>query len=311
MKKRVNCIVLCLLLLVPLFLNSCGSSDSQVGTAPINDFEEIKRSFWVAREKHGDIQHYKMCTFTDTVVLVFDFSRGADKNWTDIFTEMLANVPPDEILPLSAFDLTYLFYVHYDTIEDMQRDTYVIAVDTAEGKIVVGDNELVFNYYNNDTLKCNEDTYYRHSTLDMDTAFNAAKNSVEATKREKFFAKYKGALTNRQVQYDPVNSLGKSFVISGKAILDDYYNYEYATLNSKYFCIEIEPTGGGYTNRWRVYADREEFRLLFERLQCYYPEGGAALTLEGGATLTLVCKAQFSNASQHRMATLVDYYFIG
>lgn len=76
------------------------------------------------------------------------------------------------------------------------------------------------------------------------------------------------ALKARDVQYDMTNNLDKEFVISGLAELDDYYNYGFdRRIESKYFCVNVTPTGGSYSDRWYLYFHRESFKELFNELK--------------------------------------------
>jgi len=70
-------------------------------------------------------------------------------------------------------------------------------------------------------------------------------------------------LDNYDVQYNMANNLDNSFVLVGYAELDDYYNYGFRNLESKYFCLEITPIDGGYSNCWNIYVHRKEGETLY------------------------------------------------
>lgn len=73
-------------------------------------------------------------------------------------------------------------------------------------------------------------------------------------------------LDNFDVQYDMANNLDKLFTISGVAELSDYYNWGFdKSLESSYFCLQVIPDGGGYTNRWYLYCSRESFNGVIEK----------------------------------------------
>lgn len=102
--------------------------------------------------------------------------------------------------------------------------------------------------------------------------------------------------SSREVQYDKYKYLGRPFVISGTAAIDDYFNYDYRGLEAVYFCICIQPTGGSYSDCWYVYADRLQFKELFDSL------------LEGNKKVDLVAEMYYADTGSNNMATLRDYY---
>lgn len=110
-----------------------------------------------------------------------------------------------------------------------------------------------------------------------------------------FNKKYSNLPNAREVQYDKLSYIGKSFLVSGYAELDDYYNYGYDNLESVYFCINIRPTSGSYSDEWYIYADRNEFAELYETL------------LNGPKNVNLVAEIWFWPTGSNNMAALVDY----
>lgn len=74
-------------------------------------------------------------------------------------------------------------------------------------------------------------------------------------------------LTGKDVQYDMANNLDEKFVIDGRAELNDYYNYCFDDIEKDYFCVEVTPTGGSYSDRWYLYFNRDSFKELFEKLK--------------------------------------------
>ena len=293
--KKVLYSFLCVILALSFVLTSCGKT-GEPGKAQITDFGKIKNSFWIANETYGDVGHYKLCVFTDDSVMLYDMSYDAGESLTDMFVRMLSGVKKKN--PDLQFDDFQSFITADVSVDGLKSYLYLITVNPDEGQIIAGNQDLVFNYQSNGSIKCHGDTYAPRDSFvhQLENAFLSAKESISSSEKEAFLAKYADAVTNREVQYDPIGNLNKSFIISGKASLDDYYNYEYRNFSAVYYCIEITPKGGGYTDRWYIYANREKFSELYKAL------------LESGKTLTLICEAKYYNASQNRLASLVDYY---
>ena len=74
------------------------------------------------------------------------------------------------------------------------------------------------------------------------------------------------SLDNYDIQYNMANNLNNSFILTGYAELDDYYNYGYRNLESECFCINITPESGSYSDRWYIYINRDGTERLFEYL---------------------------------------------
>lgn len=74
-------------------------------------------------------------------------------------------------------------------------------------------------------------------------------------------------LTAKDVQFDMESNLDKKFAIMGSAELDDYYNYGFDDIEGDYFCVQVEPYGGKYSDRWYLYFHRDSFEALFNKLK--------------------------------------------
>lgn len=72
-------------------------------------------------------------------------------------------------------------------------------------------------------------------------------------------------LKGKEVQYDMANNLDTDFYLEGTVELCDYYNYGY-TNEEKYFCGEITPTDGNYSDSWYLYFHRESFDSIYDTL---------------------------------------------
>ncbi|WP_409341032.1 hypothetical protein [Paenibacillus sp. MBLB4367] len=146
----------------------------------------------------------------------------------------------------------------------------------------------------------------RDKTLDKDTA--KLKQEYEATKQEiiklqdenlKNYKKATGVnLIHRDIEFDIENSIGKKFIIQGKASLSKYYNYGYKNLEKDAFSIKITPYDN--SEAWYVYVarDNENGQKLFNKLKDI-PD----LDLIGVATIS---KAYYQKG-QGNMAVLLEY----
>lgn len=73
-------------------------------------------------------------------------------------------------------------------------------------------------------------------------------------------------LNNFDVQYNMTNSVGKPFSLSGYAKLSDYYNYGFGKeIEASYFCLQVTPDGGSYSDRWYIYCNRNSFQKIFDK----------------------------------------------
>ncbi|MBO4733994.1 MAG: hypothetical protein J5662_05900, partial [Clostridia bacterium] len=116
-------------------------------------------------------------------------------------------------------------------------------------------------------------------------------------KRIKFNKDYANLPTAREVQYNKYGYATKCFIISGVAELDDYYNWSWENCEYTYFCINIRPMGGNYSDKWYIYANRDNFSDLFEIL------------LKSSKRVTLVAYLSVTDldTGSNNMARLVDY----
>lgn len=78
---------------------------------------------------------------------------------------------------------------------------------------------------------------------------------------------FKVRLSWKDVQYDMPNNLNKEFLVAGVAELSDYYNYGFRGIEEDYFCVNVIPYDGKFSNRWHLYFHRESFKELFDSLK--------------------------------------------
>ena len=136
-------------------------------------------------------------------------------------------------------------------------------------------------------------------------AYEKKWNTAAAGFSDQFAAEQKKAAFNKlysdlpsgmDVQYNKIGHLGKHFKITGKAKLDDYYNWDYRGLEGVYFCIKIRPDLGTYSNEWYIYGSRSTHKDLYDKLMS-----------NPGSSVTLICTLYFFDTGINNMATLVDY----
>lgn len=71
-------------------------------------------------------------------------------------------------------------------------------------------------------------------------------------------------LESKDIQFDMVNNLDKSFLLGGYGELSSYYNYGY-TNESKFFSVLLTPFDD--SDSWYVYFDRKLYHELFDKLK--------------------------------------------
>jgi hypothetical protein len=136
------------------------------------------------------------------------------------------------------------------------------------------------------------------------------------TEYEQFLEDNDVTLTNYDVQYDLANSGGKYFYFDdfGIAELDDYYNSGYSGTESEFFVMAVTPgianlssttpfKQGDYMDRWYVYADREKFSGLFDKMKDFKADGK-----EIGVSFVCQIDTQY-NSGNEMTATLVAHDF--
>lgn len=162
--------------------------------------------------------------------------------------------------------------------------------------------------YSNSKIKYNGVDYLTFlddgtAIKDKETVFykSSKTNSYIADKVKEFYneevfqQKYSDLPSAREVQYNKYGHFGDKFTITGIAELDNYYNWGYENYEYGFFCINIRPTGGTYSDEWYVYANRNTFTDLYSSLQ------------SGSKSVTLVAELIYVDTGSDNMATLVDY----
>lgn len=83
--------------------------------------------------------------------------------------------------------------------------------------------------------------------------------------RESVMKQWGVTLTGKEVQYDLSNNLDKEFYLEGNLKLCTYYNYGF-TNETDFFCGQLTPFDGGYTDSWYLYFHRESFKTVYDKL---------------------------------------------
>ncbi|MFS0776098.1 hypothetical protein ABC255_08840 [Neobacillus sp. 3P2-tot-E-2] len=84
-------------------------------------------------------------------------------------------------------------------------------------------------------------------------------------KKYKFMKEAGVSLTAKEVQFNMSNNLDEKFFLEGTIELCDYYNYGF-TNESKFFCGQVTPLDGGYSDSWYLYFNRTSYSKLYDGL---------------------------------------------
>lgn len=159
------------------------------------------------------------------------------------------------------------------------------------------------NSENSSIIRLEESSKYSQSSYGTtyDSHFNpdSASSSNESIAPNDYFTETYGNLpTYKDVRNNPALYEGKEFMLSGTAILSDYYDaYDYSGLESICFCIRVIPTGGDSADQWYVYARSGNYRGLHKKLG------------NGPVEVNMVCQSASTGLS-HGQAGLNDYFLV-
>ena len=196
------------------------------------------------------------------------------------------------------------------TFEDFYKDEFIdsgyharhkIEFESSKGIAKSSDSKVFIalddgNISDDGTISNDDGKIYRKISEDVNYVEDLLKSEFDESIKELIFnEKYPNLPTSREVQYDKYGHLFDNFIITGTAELDDYYNWGYENYEYAYFCIQITPSAGSFSDRWYVYAERNKFADLYSSLQ------------SGSKNVTLVAQMIFVDTGSNNMATLVDY----
>ena len=265
MLKRIGCISLVIVLCI---YTLCGCEKNM----KFDSQEEMKS--YVNGVWESD---YAVYLITDGTVV-----RYSDYFFNTFWSEFSQNTEYD-INNLSSEE----FYIEY-----LSRVKPInIEYDYSNSKIKYNGMDYLTFLDDGTAIESQENVFHKSSKTNSYIA-----DKVKEFYNEKVFEqKYPDLPTAREVQYDKWGHFGDNFIIEGTAELDDYYNYGYKNYEYGYFCINIRPSGGTYSDEWYVYANRKTFSDLYESLQ------------GGSKSVTLVAELIYVDTGSNNMATLVDY----
>lgn len=183
------------------------------------------------------------------------------------------------------FDSFEDFYVRY-----LKECGEEIEYDYKRGCVILKSTNTIFF-----EMQDHDDAYGENSISFMKD-FITENELKEDLAEEYINLKYPNAPTNKDVQFDKYGNIGKDFIISGTAELDDYYNWGYKDFQAGYFCIQVTPTYGSFSDRWYIYASRSEFSELFDKLK------------NESRNVNLVARLIFADTGSNNMATLVECF---
>ena len=298
MKKFLYFFVAAILVLAVLcgLLSGCANNRADEEKMVFSDSGALadyaQNTYWVSQPEYANTAHFILCCFTDDRCIKFDLSREPGVSLADMFGKMLRQTGHS-----SDYEDVYGFLSSVPSVDGLTYTAEEIWYDPTEGSARSTSGTSVWKFYRDNTMKHHGDSYIQtEHLLILEYAFNEAYQNIKSAEQEAFLGKYPNAASHKDVKYDPYTYLGKDFIITGTAKLDDYYNYEYRDWEYSYFCIDIEPENGSYSDRWYIYANRNTFQELFQILK----NGNST-------TVTLVCRGQFIDATRNSLATLVDY----
>lgn len=186
---------------------------------------------------------------------------------------------------VAQFDSFKNFYVRY--LEECGEE---IEYDNESGSVILSRTNTVFFEMHD------KDSAFNENSVMFIKEFISEDKLKDDIAEEYINLKYTNLPTNKDVQFDKYGNIGKNFMITGTAELDDYYNWGYKDFEVGYFCIQITPIGGNISDRWYVYASRSEFSELFDELKT------------GPKNAKLVAKLIFPDTGSNNMATLVESF---
>lgn len=303
MKNRNNSIIFCVMLslFAVLLLGSCSAEKTE--KTKFNDENSMKsfmsQNFWIKNSETAngdDFLHYEFYVFTGNYCLRFDLARALDMNLEDMLDDWFLQTDGTE--KSLSYENAIDFLATLPDVEGLTVDQYKIVYFPQESEIRTVDHQHI--WYIGDLLidKTSGGVYAPEARL---TELEMAYDTLRERRKAAFLEEYETAITYIDAKYSPYSSLGSNFIITGRAELDDYYNYDYRDMEMVYFCICITPEGGGFSDRWYIYGRRSQSQdqVLFEKLK------------EGSINdITLVCRSYMPDSLKEGMADLVDY-FIG
>lgn len=300
LKKRLCIILLVTLLCCLLF--GCGSPKKAEEIKLFASETDFKRTvqdhLWIDHITDDSSAIYYICDFDETTCKEYRFTYSPGTTLKDMFVQMLEELSNKG--SKTEYDDFYDFLSNHPEVEGFTYLYHDIEYDY-ENSTVKSSSSANWRFILPNMMAYGEDIYLdgdypgSSSLKELEQSFEEA---CETFTENRWLQKYSGAASSKDVRYDPYTYIGKTFLISGSADLDDYYNYEYRNMESGYFCICVTPKGGSYSDQWYIYAERSKYKELYEELK----QGNIS-------NITIACHARFPRATSNSMASLMDYFF--
>ncbi len=294
MKKVIS---VSLIIAITFIMCACGNNKMKFTSEA--DMQGYVDGAWNAGNNYYIISFGKLYHYKDDIINdVFDDLKSDKKipvegmNPDDFYKNVF--LKDDEIVKyITEYEIKYDYKNSCITSSDGSNVFYTFLKDgTSKLK-----DDVFFEIVAGEAEELNDGNFTKVSSS-MAFLENKVKEEFETKKDEIIYMNKYGNLPDcTDVRYDKYNYLGRSFTISGTARLDDYYNWGYSSFEYGYFCIFIRPFGSGYSDSWYIYADRENYADLYNKLKI------------GSLDVTLVCNfsALGIDTGSDNMAILVDY----
>ncbi|MBO5745504.1 MAG: hypothetical protein J6S13_00250 [Clostridia bacterium] len=262
--------------------------------------KELEASYWLCNsskvDESGNV-HYKILFFKDSQMIIIDLSRKSDKTLENMFEDMLNEY--ESTGETADFNKMTDFLALNPKVSGYELKKYNVVYFPEEATVKSVDGLLSLEVKNDNTLVDNIQNSYLKSTdlAYLSAAYDACLIEKKEQQKKEFLKKYDTLPSYSDVKYSPYSYIGRNFIITGRAELDDYFNYDYRNYETFSFCIAVTPVGGGYSDRWYIYGERSRYAELFERLK-----NGPI------SNITLICNGYFPDSLKNEMASLIDYY---
>jgi len=294
MKKILLCLLCCMMALTACQAQTGKSSQIFADNTAMR--AAVRSKWWVCEADYGEgVKYYKVLFFNDNdLCLWWTLSYAADSSLESCmqYVLQLENVGGNKYNGFADFFINCKTSGGTKKTNTLRRGYYAVNYVSERNAIYKGD-EALGAFLSADRFQSGEDVYRPEEGGNPTKCVEAYNAAMETITTRAF-----GTLpTWKDVRADPYSYAGEYFFLIGSAELDDYYNYGFRNTESIYFCIQVIPQGGSFTDRWFIYGKRSEHGDLLEKLK------------EGlGGTLVMKCGTRDVESLKEEMAVLTDYY---
>lgn len=253
------------------------------------ELREYANNFWICETDNNDSKTFKLRIFNaNGICFSWDFSYASNETLEDCIKNVLKLSEEQG----QSFRVLMDLLIAGLNVDGLKSKSFDIEYDANKSQIN-SNGQTYGTFLNDGSFKCDGDIY----KSDVNK-YNEFRRCFMYAKHGLIEEKYGEIANYKDVKYNPISYLGREFLITGTAELDDYYNYDYRDLEVVYFCICITPSGGSFSDRWYIYCDRDQYRELFEELK----KGKVS-------NIALICRGYYPDSLKSEMANLVDYYY--